>query len=102
MSDKLTPAQFNTLEFIATGGGVTGLMTYHWRDRHHQSLIRRGLLRMRADPFKTKSDYLYGSITARGRKAVASASAAVRTKAKAASDRDYEKYMRELEVGGGE
>lgn len=102
MSAKLTPAQFNTLEFIATGGGTTGLMTYHWRNRHHQSLIRKGLLRLRADPFKTKTDYLYGSITAAGRKAVAGASDALRAKAKAASDRDYEKYVRELEAGGGE
>lgn len=102
MSAKLTPAQFNTLEFIATGGGSTGLMTRHWRDRHHQSLIRKGLIRLRTDPFRTKTDYLYGSITAAGRKAVASASASVRAKAKAMEDRDYEKYMRELEAGGGE
>ncbi|MGQ3297701.1 hypothetical protein [Reyranella sp.] len=102
MSAKLTPAQFNTLQFIEQGGGKTGLMTIHWRNRHHQSLIRKGLLRLRTDPFKTKTDYIYGWVTAAGRKAVAGASATLRAKAEAASDRDYEKYVRELEAGGDE
>lgn len=102
MSKKLTPTQFNTLQFIEQGGGTTGLMTIYWRDRHHQALLRKGLLRMRTDPFKTKADYLYGSITAAGRKAVAETSATVRAKAKAASDRYYEKYVREMETFGYE
>jgi hypothetical protein len=96
---KLTPAQFNTLQFIERGGGTTGLMTIYWRDRHHQAMIRHELLRLRTDPFKTKTEYIYGSITALGRKAVAEASAAVRAKAKAASDRDYANHTAKAEAG---
>lgn len=99
MGNRITPAQFNTLQFIKRGGGRTGLMTIYWRDRHHQSLLRKGLLRLRTDPFKTKADYLYGSITAAGRKAVANASAAVRDKAKALSDRAYKRYIADIEAG---
>ena len=96
---RLTPAQFRTLQFIEQGGGTTGLMTIYWRDRHHQAMIRQKLLRLRTDPFKTKTEYIYGSITALGRKAVAGASASVRAKAKAAADRGYEKYRAKIEAG---
>jgi hypothetical protein len=100
MMPRLTVEQFRTLEIIARyPGGMTLLLPMYWRDRHHQSMIRRGFLRLRADPFKTKANMLRGRITANGRKAVQSASAAVRAQAKANADRDYEKYMREREAG---
>lgn len=96
MSDRLTPTQYRTLRFIADcPKGQTMLIPVHWRGRHHQALLRRGLLNLRADPFKTRAIMLRGRITARGRRAVQSASAAVRARAKADSDRDYEKYVSE-------
>lgn len=98
---KLTVAQFRTLEFIAgCPKGQTFLLPLYWRDRHHQALIRRGLLRIGADPFKTKAHMLRGRITGRGRKAVAAATLALRAAAAAAERRDFEKYVRELEEGG--
>lgn len=99
MVDRLTAAQFNTLQFIRDGGGKTFLLPMHWRDQHHQALLKRGLLSLRTDPFKTKANMLYGRITARGRKAVSFASAGVREKAKAASERSYAKYVSEIERG---
>src|SRR5258706_15533769 len=97
MSDRLTSAQFRTLDFIATcPRGQTLLLQLWWRDRHHQGLIRRGFLRLRVDPFKTKATMLRGWITAAGRKAVAGASATIRARAKADDDRDYRKYVRFL------
>ena len=99
MRDRLTPAQYRTLSIIAEcPGGRTFLIPEIWRDRHHQTLLRRGLLSLRADPFKTKANMLYGGITARGRKAVAGAPAGVRRQAKAAADRDYAKYIAEQEA----
>lgn len=100
MGNRLTPNQFRTLEII--GGypsGQTMLLPMYWRDRHHQALLRRGLLRVRADPFKTKAHMLRGSITKRGRDAVRGTSQAVRAQAKVDAERDYEKYVREIEEG---
>lgn len=102
MKTRLTPAQFNTLQFIAQGGGTTHLLPVYWRDRHHQALLRHKLLRLRADPFRTKAGMLKGWITAKGRAAVADASAAVREKAKVLQDRDYERYIADLEAGRAE
>jgi hypothetical protein len=99
MSDKLTPEQYRTLSIIARyPNGQTMLLPLYWRDRHHQALIKRGFLRLRANPFTTKASMLRGSITARGRKAVEQASRLVRAVAKANADRDYERYVREQEV----
>jgi hypothetical protein len=96
MTDRLTPQQFITLEFIATcPKGRTMLHPSWWRDRHHQRLIERGLLRLPTDPFKSKATLLYGSITAKGRKAVSAATANVRAKAKELSDRAFEAYQLE-------
>ena len=100
MSDALTPLQFRTLDFIAScPDGHTDLLPLHWRGRHHQQLIRRGFLRLRADPFKTKASMLRGSITVRGRAAVKSASAAVRERAKNDVDRDYAAYAALVRFG---
>lgn len=99
MSDKLTPSQYRTLSIIARyPGGQTALLALHWCDRHHQALLKHGYLKLRADPFKTKADMLRGSITARGRKAVASASDRVKAQAKADEQRDHERYVREREA----
>jgi hypothetical protein len=98
MSMKLTPRQYSTLEFIATcPNGRTLLLPMYWRDRHHQALIKRGFLRLRADPFMTKANMLRGLITAKGRKAVEQTPPLVRAVAKANEDRDYERYVREQE-----
>lgn len=100
MTDRLTPAQFRTLEFIAEcPRGQTMLLPLYWRDQHHQALLRRGFLRLRADPFKTKAIMLRGRITARGRAAVENASPLIRAVAKANADRDYAKYCAEVEDG---
>lgn len=99
MTTRLTPAQFNTLQFIDQGGGTTHLLPIYWRDRHHQALLRHNLLRLRADPFKTKAGMLKGWITARGRAAIVAAPPAVRDKAKALSDRAYERYIADIEAG---
>jgi hypothetical protein len=98
MGERLTPAQYRTLSIIAETG-FTLLLPMYWRDRHHQALLRHDFFRMRSDPFKTKADMLRGWITAKGRRAVESASASVRAKAKADADRDYAKYVAELEAG---
>lgn len=90
MTDILTPRQYRTLSFIATcPKGQTMLMPVYWRDRHHQALLRRGLLRLKADPFKTRASMLYGCITARGRRAVERATDAVKRRAKADEDREH-------------
>lgn len=90
MTDRLTPNQYRTLEIVAKcPGGQTMLLPIYWRDHHHQSLLKRGMLYLRADPFKTKASMLYGRITARGRKAVRDASESVRAKAQAAAERDF-------------
>ncbi len=97
---KLTPTQFRTLEIISKcPGGQTMLLPLYWRGRHHQSLLARGFLRLRSDPFKTKAHMLRGHITAVGRRAVRDATPAVRAQAKKAADRDYAKYAREIEEG---
>lgn len=100
MSTRLTVYQYRVLEFIAVIGH-TQLLPMHWRDRTHQALIRGGHLRLRADPFKTKAGMLKGWITAKGRKAVASASEAVKAQAKRDADRDYNKFAVER-YGGDE
>lgn len=102
MSTRITPAQFNTLQFINQGGGSTLLLPVYWRDRHHQALLRHKLLRLRTDPFKTNASMLKGWITAKGREAVRSATGSLQDKAKALSDRDYERYMAEIEAGRAE
>lgn len=102
MSSRITPAQFNTLEFINQGGGTTHLLPVYWRDRHHQALLRHKFLRLRTDPFKTKAGMLIGRITAKGRRAVAAATESVRTKAKALSDRNYDRYIADIEAGRAE
>jgi hypothetical protein len=99
MATRLTPAQFLTLDFIERGGGRTMLLPVYWRDRHHQTMVRGRLLRLRADPFKTKANMLHGSITKLGREAVKGASDAIRAKAKVISDRAYRKYIRDIEEG---
>lgn len=96
---KLTPAQFNTLQSIENGGGRTGLMTIHWRNRHYQALLRQKLLYLRTDPFKTKADFLYGAITPKGRVAATFAPDAVRKKAKALSERSYARYIARVKDG---
>ena len=58
MSSRITPSQFNTLEFINQGGGTTHLLPVHWRNRHHQALLRHKFLRLRTDPFKTKAGWI--------------------------------------------
>lgn len=99
MRDKLTPAQYWTLSLVMLyPGGATQLLPLHWRDRHHQSLIRRGFIRLRTDPFKTKAIMLRGEVTLRGKNAVLATPAAVKAEARAAADRHYEKYMRECEA----
>lgn len=96
MGIRITPAQFNTLQFIEQGGGTTHLLPVHWCDTHHQALLRHKLLRLRTDPFKTRAGMLKGTITAKGRRAVALASDSVRAKAKALSERDYRRYLADL------
>lgn len=99
MSTRITPAQFNTLQFINQGGGSTILLPLYWRDRHHQALLRHKLLRLRTDPFKTKASVLKGWITAKGREAMRSAPGSVQDKAKALTDRAYELYIADIEAG---
>lgn len=99
-TNQLTTLQYRTLSIIAKyPDGVTMLLPMYWKDRHHQTLLKRGFLRLRADPFKTKASMLHGRITARGRAAVKTASPSVRARAKEAADRAYARYVRELEEG---
>ncbi len=98
MSNRLTPLQYRTLNFIAKGpSGQTMLLPVYWRDRHHQTLLKRGFLRLRADPFKTKANMLRGHITARGRRAVETAAEAVKRRAREDDQRDYEAYIAEAD-----
>lgn len=95
MSDRLTPKQYLTLDFISKGTGETALLPMHWRDRHHQHLIQRGFLSLRSNPFTTNAHMLKGRITVRGTRALMAATDAVRRKAKALADREYEHYVSE-------
>lgn len=98
MAERITAEQYSTLSIIAQTGR-TFLLPEHWRNRHYQSLLRRGLLRLRADPFKTKALMLFGSITKRGREAVAGAPQSIRDRAKALQDQDYLDYRAAIERG---
>lgn len=99
MASRLTPAQYRTLSYIMLfPDRATLLLPLYWRDRHHQVLIRRGFLQLRADPFKTKAIMLRGRVTVRGCLAVLATPEAVKTQARVAEDRDYEKYMRDREA----
>lgn len=100
MSIRLTPTQYRTLSIIARyPNGQTILTAGIWCDRHHQTLLKRGLLRLRADPFKTKASMLHGSITLRGRLAVHQTPIRIRKAAEADAERDYQKYIRDIEEG---
>jgi hypothetical protein len=99
MADRLTAAQYWTLSLIMLyPGGATRLLPLHWRDRHHQSLIRRGFIRLRTDPFKTKAIMLRGEVTQRGKNAVLATPETVKVEARVAADRHYDKYVRECEA----
>ena len=85
---RLTAAQYSTLSFYTeTKIGKTLMLTSFWRDRHHQALIRHGYLRLRADPFKTRAAFLAGWITGRGKRAVQTASEAVKAQSKKLRDK---------------
>ncbi len=100
MRERLTPTQYRTLRIISEClGGRTFLIPSIWRDRHHQSLIKRKFLCLGADPFKTKANMLHGRITARGREALRLVCKSVVIQAKFDEARDQRAYAAEQERG---